>query len=145
MATAILPRDEVFLDTTYAVAISSPSDQLHLRALELAAELERAKAKIVTTRGVMLEIGNALSKRRYRSAAVRLLRGLRADPNVEIVSLTDELFDKALDLFLSRMDKEWGMIDCVSFVVMTNRGMTKALAADDHFEQAGFQALLRDH
>jgi predicted nucleic acid-binding protein len=35
------------------------------------------------------------------------------------------------------------LIDCVSFVVMEERGMMDALTADEHFEQAGFRALLR--
>ena len=46
--------------------------------------------------------------------------------------------------FIGRgVDKEWGLIDCVSFVVMEYRGITEALTSDAHFEQAGFQALLR--
>jgi len=48
-----------------------------------------------------------------------------------------------LALFCSRLDKEWGLIDCVSFIVMQERGLTNALTTDEHFEQAGFRALLR--
>jgi predicted nucleic acid-binding protein len=39
---------------------------------------------------------------------------------------------------------EWGLVDCISFIVMQNRGITDALTADIHFQQAGFRALLRD-
>lgn len=35
-------------------------------------------------------------------------------------------------------------MDCVSFVVMQERGIVEALAADQHFVQAGFRAVLRD-
>jgi hypothetical protein len=62
MATAINPGDEVFLDTSYALALSAPTDQFHGRALRLATELEAARARLVTTRAVLLEIGNALSR-----------------------------------------------------------------------------------
>ncbi len=41
------------------------------------------------------------------------------------------------------MDKEWGLVDCVSFVTMNQLGITEALTTDRHFEQAGFVALLR--
>ncbi len=37
-----------------------------------------------------------------------------------------------------------GAIDCVSFVVMFDRGMIKVLTADEHFQQCGFRALLRE-
>ncbi len=40
-------------------------------------------------------------------------------------------------------DKDWSLTDCISFVVMHERGITEALTADHHFEQAGFVALLK--
>ena len=40
-------------------------------------------------------------------------------------------------------DKEWTLTDCISFVVMQREGITDALTADHHFEQAGFVALLK--
>jgi predicted nucleic acid-binding protein len=144
MATAINPGDEVFLDTSYAIALSAPTDQFHDRALVLAGELEAARARLVTTRAVLLEIGNALSRERYRSAAASLLQALDADPSVEVLPLSEELYARALQLYCSRLDKEWGLIDCASFVIMTDRGLIKALTADEHFQQCGFRALLRE-
>jgi uncharacterized protein len=41
------------------------------------------------------------------------------------------------------MDKSWSLTDCISFAVMNDRGITRAMAYDHHFEQAGFEALLR--
>ena len=143
MAKAIELGESVFLDTSYAIALSAPNDQHHERALELAAELEATGAVLVTTRAVLLEIGNALSRKRYREAAVELLVSLQHDDSVAIEPMTDDLYDEGFELFRSRTDKEWGLIDCCSFTVMEKRKLVKALTADVHFEQAGFQALLR--
>ena len=137
-------RNEIFLDTAYAIALSAESDDHHERAGRLADQLESERTHIVTTRAVLLEIGNSLSKKPYREAAVKLLDALERDPRVEIVSLSDELYAQALELFRSRPDKEWGLVDCASFIVMQNRGLTEALTIDGHFEQAGFRPLLRD-
>jgi len=41
-------------------------------------------------------------------------------------------------------DKEWGLTDCISFIVMGDHGLTDASTTDEHFEQAGFRALLRE-
>jgi uncharacterized protein len=144
MATAINHGDEVFLDASYAIALSASTDQFHSRALGLATELEVARARLVTTRAVLLEIGNALSRQRYRSAAVSLLQALEVDPTVTVLPLSEKLYAQALQLYCSRPDKEWGLIDCASIVVMSERGLTKALTADEHFQQCGFRALLRE-
>ena len=43
---------EVFLDTAYAIALSSPPDQFHARAVEFAEQLEALGTRLVTTRAV---------------------------------------------------------------------------------------------
>ncbi len=134
---------EVFLDTSFAIALSAITDQNHAKAVELAEQIEAENLRLVTTQAILLEIGNALSKQKYRSAAIQLLESLEADPNIEIVPLTNELYNAAFQLFRSRQDKEWGLVDCISFLVMQNRAITEALTADDHFNQAGFRALLK--
>jgi uncharacterized protein len=133
---------KVFLDTAYAIALASSRDMFHERALELAAQLHSNQTSLITTRAISLEIGNALARQRYRHAAVRLLLALETDPQVEIIPLTEPLFLRALQLFEKRADKEWGLSDCISFVVMGDEGITDALTTDGHFRQAGYKALL---
>jgi predicted nucleic acid-binding protein len=137
-------RDEVFLDASYAIALSASTDEYHDRAGELAEQIEAEDTRLVTTRAIVLEIGNALARLRYRRAAVELLDALENDPGVEIVPVTERLYERAFRLYRDRPDKEWGLTDCLSFVVMEDRELTDALMADDHFRQAGFRALLRD-
>ena len=134
--------NKVFLDTSYAVALSAHTDQNHEQAVKLAEELEKSDTHFVTTLAVLLEIGNALSKLRHREAAGRLLSALENDPKVEIVPASDELYQRALTMFRDRADKEWGLIDCMSFEVMNHQNLTDALTADKHFQQAGFNTLL---
>jgi hypothetical protein len=57
---------------------------------------------------------------------------------VTVVTLTPDLFESAFDLYRRHTDKQWGLVDCVSFVVMRQTGLTTALAFDQHFVQAGF-------
>ncbi len=47
-------------------------------------------------------------------------------------------------LYCQRNDKNWGIVDCISFIVMEEGRITEALTTDIHFQQAGFRALLRD-
>lgn len=100
--------------------------------------------RFLTTEAVLVEIGNALARERWRSRAAALLAEIYATPTIEVVPVRTELLRRALDLYAARTDKEWGLTDCISFVVMQDRGISEALAADQHFVQAGFRALLRE-
>jgi uncharacterized protein len=136
-----MPR--IFLDTSYVVALVTPKDRHHSKAVEIAERLERQGFGMVTTRAVFLEIGNSLAKKRHRSSGVAMLELLEQDPRVEIISLSEDLCQRGFELFRQRTDKEWGLIDCVSFVIMGDRRLQDSLTTDQHFEQAGFRALLR--
>ncbi len=116
----------------------------HPVSLGLADELAASGTRIITTWAILLEIGNALSKAQYRRAAVKLPFSLREDTCVDVVGPSDQLFEEALNLYSDRLDKEWGLTDCISFVVMRARGITDALTTDEHFQQAGFRAVLRE-
>lgn len=96
---------KVFLDSSYAIALAASSDQYHDEAKRLAQELKSSARLLITTRAVVLEIGNALSKLRYRKAGVRLLNSLENDPTVAIIPLSEQLYLRALALFQDRMDK----------------------------------------
>ena len=69
---------------------------------------------------------------------------LEKDLKIEIVPISEPLYTQALHLYRQRPDKEWGITDCISFIVMQNRDLTEALTTDEHFQQAGFRALLRE-
>lgn len=135
---------DFFLDTAYAIALSASADEHHEHVVLLAGRIKRDRARLVTTRGVLLEIGNSLAKLRYRHAATRLLQALEADPAVEIVPLSEELYRRALHLYAERSDKEWSLVDCLSFVIMQDRKIQDALTTDEHLQQAGFRALMRE-
>lgn len=98
---------------------------------------------MVTTAWVLTEVGDALSAPENRPAFLELLGLLQDSPDARILGPTDELFKRGIKLFRQRMDKEWSLTDCISFVVMNDERVTDALTGDRHFEQAGFCALLK--
>ena len=61
---------EMFLDSSFAIALSAASDQYHRRAVEISGVIEAQGTRLITTHAVLLEIGNALSRQRYRRAAI---------------------------------------------------------------------------
>jgi uncharacterized protein len=129
----------VFADTSYYVALLSEADEWHQRAVEWN---EKLLGRQVVTEYVFVELGSVLSKVKDRSMFVPFVRRLWAHPATLFVPASEALLQRGLELYGSRPDKGWSLVDCLSFVVMKQRRLTDALTADHHFEQAGFRALL---
>ena len=133
----------VFADVGYWIALFNPRDRLHSKALAVSRKIEGHR--IITSQAVLTEFLNYFASFgvQFRKSAFQVIRSLEESPDVEIVTQTPEQFEAALILYSQRPDKEWGLTDCNSFLVMQQRGITEALAHDEHFVQAGFVALLR--
>jgi predicted nucleic acid-binding protein len=130
----------VFADSFHFLALLNRNEPAHERAV---LEHRRKWQSIVTTDCVILEIGDALCAPRDHDDFLALHESLQADGRINIVRLTPELLSKGIRRFQERPDKDWPLTDCISFVVMEESGLHDALTADQHFEQAGFKALLK--
>jgi uncharacterized protein len=133
--------NRIFIDTLFVIALINRRDQYHPQALDLAEQFEGDP--LLVTDAVLLEIGNALA-RSYKQEAVEIIEQFLAAEEVEVVHLTPRLFAQGFALYKSHQDKAWGLVDCISFIVMREARVNQALTFDQHFVQAGFQALMRE-
>jgi predicted nucleic acid-binding protein len=131
---------EIFIDTSYVVALVNSGDQYHDHALEIADSVNGRD--FITTDGILLEIGNALS-RNFKRESVEIIEHFLSSDDVRVIHLQPTLFRSAFDLYKSHADKLWGLVDCLSFVIMKELGITEVLTTDKHFEQAGFRSLMK--
>ncbi len=132
----------LFADAFFFIALLSKRDRAHESSR---AYLDpRILRPLLTTAWVLTEVADALAQPRQRPAVIGLFVLLQDQPAVEVLPPNPEPFQKGYDLYTRRPDKAWSLTDCISFVVMTERGITDALTGDHHFEQAGFRALLRE-
>ena len=131
----------VFADSYYYFALVNPNDPAHAKATGFT---RGYTGRTVTTSWVLTEVADGWSKPAMRRAVFpQMLADLRASLATMIVPTTDQLWQEGFDLYQRRLDKEWSLTDCISFVVMQREGITDALTGDKHFEQAGFTALLK--
>ena len=130
----------VFADTYYYLALISPRDKAHHRAIEAS---RRPSINVVTSAWIVQELADGLAAPPARSGFLRLFTALEADPSTTIIPASDLLWRRGLSLFRARADKAWSLTDCISFEIMREHGISDALTADKHFEQAGFHALLK--
>jgi len=130
-------REKALIDTSFVIALVNKRDRFHEQANELARRFDGQPLSV--TDAVLLEIGNALS-RAFKTEAVEIIDSFILSEDVEIIHLTPGLFSKGFDLYKQYQDKEWSLVDCISFVVMRQHKIKKALTFDQHFSQAGFES-----
>jgi predicted nucleic acid-binding protein len=132
--------ERIFLDTAYIQALLNRKDSLHNAATGVLPRIRAARETLITE-AILIEVCNALASIN-RHAAVVFARGCYDDPRMTVISVTGNLLQRAIEFYEKHKDKEWGLTDCISFVVMRDEELTLAATADQHFVQAGFTALL---
>jgi predicted nucleic acid-binding protein len=130
----------VFADTSFFIARVWPRDPHHVRAETWERYLAGRGVSAVTTEAVLWEF---LAGRQTRALAIEAYRAIHRDPSIKVLGFETPRLVAALQLFEARGNKDWSLVDCLSFTIMTSELVTGALTADHHFEQAGFSALLR--
>lgn len=130
----------IFVDTGYLIGLINAGDTLHARAV---AWMRSVRDPLLATDYVTLEATNYFSGTSLRVRCQEVVDRFTSDPRFEVIHVGPSLRNDGVELHRARPDKLWFLTDCVSFVVMEQRGIRRALAFDHHFEQAGFEALLR--
>ena len=113
---------EVFVDTFYWLAMINPLDVYHQRVSQA-----QRPSHMVTTWAIQLEVLDALSSPPVRPLAAQFWQLTKNYPSLVIVALTQDLLNRSIAFFEQHRDKSWSMTDCISFVVMKERAITKAL------------------
>lgn len=130
----------VFADAFYFLALLNSRDPAHAKAIAFS---RMPGLRFVTTDYVLLELGDAFHKPPLRAEFLALHELLHRESAFRVVAGQRNLLQRGLQFFKKRLDKDWPLTDCISFVVMEDQRIREALTGDHHFEQAGFTALLK--
>jgi predicted nucleic acid-binding protein len=132
----------LFADTGYWIALTFPNDALHNAAVSQAAQAK--SIPIVTSEMVLTEYLDGVAELgpHIRQRAHLFVTDLRKLAQIQVVPQSTDMFMRAMDLYAARLDKEWTLTDCSSFVICSEFEIVEVLAHDHHFTQAGFTILL---
>ena len=136
---------ELFADTSGWGNLVDRTQPYHALAARLYRAARQQGRRVITTNYVITELISLMISplRIPRPSAISFVDGLKTSPYVEITHIDPALDAAAWQLFKQRQDKDWSLVDCASFVLMQQRGITEVLTTDHHFEQAGFLRLLK--
>jgi hypothetical protein len=128
----------VFVDTSAWVALRYGGDQHHHRAIDLLRRLQADAIGLVTSEWVLAEAVTLLKARSAVDHAVALGEALQAGRLGHLIESTPDRRRRAWELFVRYRDRRVGWVDCASFAVMDELGLSQFFGFDDDFVRAGF-------
>ncbi len=132
-------RPAIFVDTGPWVAWMDVRDQWREDAMREMAALKAQRRALVTTNWVLAEAYTGLVDRIARNAIARLRTLVEESALIRVIWVDKQIEELAWRKFLQYDDKDVSMVDCTSFVVMEQWGLSTAFTFDRHFLQVGFQ------
>ena len=132
----------IFVDTSAWYAVEVEDDINHQKARDFLIQLAQGKHGVAITSDYVLdETMTLLRSRRGQLDAVKFIDKIRKSKSIRIFWISENVFDKALNIFRKRNDAVWSFTDCASFALMNDLSISEAFTFDGHFEQAGFHKL----
>ena len=129
----------IFVDTSFWVGVTIPSDDRHDAARELMSA--HSSVRLVTSSHVRGETWTLLRRRVGHRVAVAFLDRIERTERLEIVPAEQSLELEALDWLRRHDERPYSFVDATSFALMRSLGIREALAFDGDFAAAGFVEL----
>ena len=131
----------IFLDTGFLFAYVSERDKDHRRVNDVldAHRAQRLADLLLTTNHIVVETITLVRKRGHRDPgtrhdlAVKVGRQLNAGVFGQVHHASAEEEQEAFAYFEKHRDKNYSIVDCLSFVIMEKRGIREAWAVDEDF------------
>ena len=125
-----------FVDTSALVAVLDADDEHHKAARDAWEFLLDRDALLVTTNYVVLETCAVLQ----RSCGIDALRVFLLEllPVLSVAWVEEQAHQAGIAALLAAARRKLSLVDCTSFEMMRQRGITAAFAFDRHFAEYGF-------
>jgi len=133
----------VFADSSGFISAFDARDAAHPEAARCWHEIAQSAEPVLTTSLVFAETVTFLRRRAGWEASRLAGEAILRSRVVEVVHPTSEQIEAAWREMLRIADPKLSLCDALSFVVMRERGVTRALTLDRNFSEAGFSRLPR--
>jgi predicted nucleic acid-binding protein len=135
--------EEFFIDTGFLIALESSDDRHHQTAQNCWREIIALRPIFFTTSYVFDETVTYFNSRGRHDKAVEVGNRLLNSSSTTFIHVDESYFDEGWKYFKMHQDKSYSLTDCISFIVMNQFSIQKALTFDKHFGQAGFEGVPR--
>ena len=136
---------KIFVDTSGWANFFDTDEPFHSQTRAIYEHARNEGTRLVTTNCVIAELVSLFTSpfRISRPRIIEYIEVIKRSPSIDLIHIDQRLDSQAWNLLTERPDKKWSLVDCSSFVIMQNEGISDSLTTDHHFEQAGFIKLLK--
>ena len=136
----------IYADSSYLIALFDRDDHAHDVALMLRSQfLNDQHLVLATSRDALNELLAHFSRSGAigRRQIARFVRRAFNDPKYRVEVVDEDTYANALNLYESRHDKRYSMVDCIGMTIMRRDGLDEVVTTDRDFMQEGFVNLMR--
>lgn len=123
-------KQRIFVDSNFFVALLSPNDTLHKKAIRISAKIKEEATELVISNFIFLEIVTILSQRVNRKASITFGTHLLQDEQVEIIHIDEQLQRRSWKIFQETDKKNISFVDCSIIATMEFFGIETLLTFD---------------
>ncbi len=134
-------KEAIIVDTGYWIALFDSRDTNHAVAKRNSKILLQSYRLYLTDFIVFETITYLNCSIGRHDLALRFLEKIK-EPELTMVPVDEGIKREALELFKKYTDKTLSITDCVSFVIMKEKGVQKYAGFDDHYKQMGYTCVL---
>lgn len=132
----------IWVDTGALVALASPRDQHHTRAVAIIRRHAAGGVRWVSSVLVLAEFHLLALQRRGPAGARASIIAMLGDAGYEWLDVPADVVSGAIPNWLERFrDQRFSLTDAVSFELMKRERLTRAFAFDRQFVTAGYELL----
>ena len=131
---------QIFVDTSAYYALADDGERNHEAAIRIIHQFIREGAELLTTNYIIAETHALLLNRLGYSIALQVITELyRSRTHIYHVKEAQER--RAFEIIRTYSDKEYSLVDAISFATMELFHLKQAFTFDHHFSQFGFWLL----
>ncbi len=136
---------EIFADTAGWANFFIQTEPFHTQAVQLMKQWHSKQTRLITTNYILTELIALFTSplRVPRETQIKAIETIKTASWVHIIHVDAVMDEEAWQLLTQRQDKNWSLVDCSSMIVMQHRHITSVFTTDHHFEQAGFNKVLK--
>jgi uncharacterized protein len=128
----------VFVDTSALYAVLDRDDENHARAAKIWERLLTSTTPLFTHNYVLVETA-ALAQHRLGLLALRAFHDSMV-PVLRVEWIREPQHQTAVEMTITTGRRKLSLVDCVSFAIMREHGVSEAFCFDSHFAEQGFRS-----